>query len=394
MCGRRWGKTLFGILEGCEALLDGKRVGFFAPTYKYAMEAWRTFKDFLSSIIGKSNEQEMRLETVSGGVLEIWSLDKPDAGRSRKYHLVIVDEAGVVRNLSECWNAAIRPTLADYQGRAIIEGTPKGAGDFARMFSKGMGEDSEWKSWRYKTIDNPCIQSSEIESARADMPEVIFQQEFEGVPDDAGGNPFGLKAIGECVQAEPSTEKTAAIGVDLARSIDWTVATGLDRDCRWTTRDRFQMSWNETKKRLVDIIEDKPALVDATGVGSPIVEELQEKCPNVEGFVFTPTSKQQLMEMLQSSVHRQAVGIPDGDWQAEMETFGYEYTRTGVRYEAPQGYHDDCVCSLALAVRAVSTMPQVSPVIFDARPRIPTESERIAAFMNGDDAGSTSIFRR
>ena len=129
-------------------------------------------------------------------------------------------------------------------------------------------------------------------------------------------------------------------------------------------------------------------------MGSPIVEELQESCPNVEGFVFTKTSKQQLMEMLQSSVHRQAVGIPDGDWQAEMETFGYEYTRTGVRYEAPDGYHDDCVCSLALAVRAVATMPQVSPVIFDARPKPMTQAQRVAAFMKGDDFGSTSIFHR
>jgi hypothetical protein len=34
----------------------------------------------------------------------------------------------------------------------------------------------------------------------------------------------------------------------------------------------------------------------------------------------------------------------------ELETFEYEYTRTGVRYSAPEGLHDDCVCALALAV--------------------------------------------
>jgi len=33
----------------------------------------------------------------------------------------------------------------------------------------------------------------------------------------------------------------------------------------------------------------------------------------------------------------------------ELEAFEYVYTRTGVRYSAPEGLHDDCVCSLALA---------------------------------------------
>ncbi|GAG10318.1 unnamed protein product, partial [marine sediment metagenome] len=32
----------------------------------------------------------------------------------------------------------------------------------------------------------------------------------------------------------------------------------------------------------------------------------------------------------------------------ELEAFEYEYTRTGVRYSAPEGLNDDCVCALAL----------------------------------------------
>lgn len=36
----------------------------------------------------------------------------------------------------------------------------------------------------------------------------------------------------------------------------------------------------------------------------------------------------------------------------ELESFEYEYTRTGVRYTAPEGMHDDCVMALALAVYA------------------------------------------
>jgi hypothetical protein len=35
---------------------------------------------------------------------------------------------------------------------------------------------------------------------------------------------------------------------------------------------------------------------------------------------------------------------------SELEEFEYEYTRTGVRYSAPEGFYDDYVCALALAV--------------------------------------------
>ena len=44
----------------------------------------------------------------------------------------------------------------------------------------------------------------------------------------------------------------------------------------------------------------------------------------------------------------------------ELESFEYEYTRTGVRYAAAQGMHDDAVCALALANhKAGHTRPRV-----------------------------------
>lgn len=70
---------------------------------------------------------------------------------------------------------------------------------------------------------------------------------------------------------------------------------------------------------------------------------------NVEGFHFSSTSKQMLMEGLALSIHKVEIAFPDGWLPSELETFEYEYTKTGVRYTAPQGLHDDGVCALALA---------------------------------------------
>jgi hypothetical protein len=93
-----------------------------------------------------------------------------------------------------------------------------------------------------------------------------------------------------------------------------------------------------------------PALVDSTGVGDPIVEALQRRERGVyEGFKFSATSKQQIMEGLAMALQRRALAIYDPVLLSELESFEYEYTRTGCRYEAPAGFHDDGVCALALA---------------------------------------------
>jgi hypothetical protein len=96
--------------------------------------------------------------------------------------------------------------------------------------------------------------------------------------------------------------------------------------------------------------------VDATGVGDPIVERLQRMGEgHFNGFKFTPQSKQQLMEGLAVAIQNQEISFPEGPIVSELEAFEYVYTRTGVRYSAPEGVDDDCVMALALALRATGT---------------------------------------
>jgi hypothetical protein len=71
------------------------------------------------------------------------------------------------------------------------------------------------------------------------------------------------------------------------------------------------------------------------------------------------------MEGLAVAIQRLEVTFPEGAISAELETFEYEYTRTGVRYSAPEGMHDDCVMALALAVQQTAR-PQFSVPIVPA----------------------------
>jgi hypothetical protein len=361
--GRRWGKTTFGIQIGIETAIIARKCGWFAPSYKYLADPVRDFERALAPLISRHDRVEKRLELATGGSIDFWTLEDPDAGRSRFYDQIIVDEAGFVPGLLDWWNNAARATLADRKGHALFLGTPKGTGDFHRLYLQAEGDTSgQWKAFRIGSISNPHMDPDEIEAARRSMPTEVFRQEFEGVPAEDGGNPFGLDAIRQCV-APISTAQPEVWGVDLAKSSDYTVAVGLDKAGAVCRLERWQAPWTVTREKLARMIGNVPAQIDSTGVGDPIVEDLARVCRHVEGFKFTSQTKQQLMEGLQIAIQTGEIRFPDGWLRSELEAFGFRYSGRTVRYEATVG-HDDGVCALALAVLARrSRKPLVLKVI-------------------------------
>jgi len=361
MCGRRWGKTVYGIRRAADAALAGKSVGWFAPTYKFALEAWRELTDRLGPVTARISEQDKRLELVTGGVIEVWTLDSDDPARGRKYHEVIVDEAGLAMDLLGVYQSAIRPTLVDYKGRALFLGTPKGRRHgFVVLFNRGLEGGDEWMSVRAPTLANPYIPPEEVEAARQELPPEVFAQEFEGVPTDDGANPFGLEAVRSSVGAL-SSHPAVTFGIDLARATDWTVVVGLDAWRRVCLLERWQAPWAWTKDRIAHLIGATASTADATGVGDASVADLHQMGLNVTPYVFTQPSKLRLMQRLVAAFQGKELTVPAGWLPAELETFEFTYTPTGVRYEAPRGFHDDGVMALALALHGWDRVQGVAP---------------------------------
>ena len=235
-CGRRFGKSRLGIDLCVDPLLDGHPVGWFSPTYKMLAELWRETVETLRPVTAAVNVSEHRLELITGGVLDMWSLDSPDTVRGRHYARVIIDEAAMVRGLMDIWTSAIRPTLIDLEGDAYFLSTPKGRNDFQALYD--LGQDAaqpEWRSWRYPTSANPYLKSSEIETMRRTMPARAFEQEIEArFIDEVSGALWKLALIDDyrAVAAPQLTRVVVAIdpAVSANASSDETgiIAAGID----------------------------------------------------------------------------------------------------------------------------------------------------------------------
>src|SRR5262245_25735056 len=126
VCGRRWGKTTLAIDRLVRPAFESYPVAYFSPTYKMLTDVWRELKRVLYPVTARVSAQEHRIELTSGGIVDMWSLDAPDSVRGRKYKRVVVDEAAMIRDLQEAYQAVIRPTLTDYEGDAWFPSTPKG----------------------------------------------------------------------------------------------------------------------------------------------------------------------------------------------------------------------------------------------------------------------------
>ena len=189
-CGRRFGKTSLAEELVIEPALDGFPVAYYCPTYKDLNDFWINVVSIVKDIILSKNEQLKQIRLITGGIIDMWSLDEPDSGRGRKYKRVVVDECEKAKKLDIAWKGTIRATLTDYRGDAWFLSTPKfGATFFKELYKNYIkkGFEDEWQSWTFSTYDNPHMSKDEIDSARVTLDPIYFDCEYMALDVDLKG---------------------------------------------------------------------------------------------------------------------------------------------------------------------------------------------------------------
>lgn len=366
-CGRRWGKTTLSLNEGTRTILAGKPYGYFAPTYKNLAESWRVIADRLEPVTRRRSEQEHRIEAITGGVWECWSLDEPRAARGRAYATIGVDEAAHVPTLQDAWQHVLRPTLTDHAGSAWFYSTPNGLNYFHTLYQYGQDPArEEWRAWRFPSTDNPFLPAGEVELARQELPERVFAQEYEAAFLEDGGGIF--RGVRAAATATPQTEAQRdhhgdhqyVLGVDWGKFNDFTALVVLDVTTHeLVALDRFnQIDWSLQLGRLHALVERfRPHLIVAerNSIGDPLLHALQERGLPVWGFLTTNATKHAAIEALALAIERHQVALLDEPvLLGELQAYRAERLPSGLlRYSAPEGQHDDCVMALAMAVQGI-----------------------------------------
>lgn len=355
-CGRRWGKTRLGVMECYDVAALALRAWWVAPSYKMSEVGWRPMRRLAAQIPGATIHRSNRqIILPGGGEMSVRSADNPDSLRGDGLDFVVLDECAFMAE--EAWSEALRPALADRQGRALFISTPKGRNWFWRLWQAAT-EGGEWQCWRFSSYDNPHIARSEIDAARANLPERVFAQEFMAEFLEDGGGVF--RRVMDATTAKPQERAEPGhdyiVGVDWAKSADFTVLAVLDATAAALVyMDRFnQIDYTLQSSRLSALCERfKPQAVIAerNSIGEPIIERLRRDGLPVKPFLTTNASKTNAIEALALAFERGDLRIiADQVLVGELQAYEMERLPSGLtRYNAPTGMHDDCVMALALA---------------------------------------------
>jgi len=186
-CGRQWGKTTLAVFEMIAYAYSGrgKEIAYFATTFDQARNiAWRMLKD-ASRPVWSRDPNESRLElfikTKDGGESRITlrGFENVETARGQQFDFLVIDELAQMRNWEYAWQAILEPTLAFRQGKALFISTPMGFNHFKDLYDLGQGKSAVWKSWTFKSEDNPHLPKDRIERAREQNTPDYFAQEYE-----------------------------------------------------------------------------------------------------------------------------------------------------------------------------------------------------------------------
>lgn len=183
-CGRKFGKTTLDAEEliGNTICANNRRVMYLAPTLGDARRLmWDRLRKKLGKAIEKENDTrlELKVRTPYGGLSDLFlgSWELVNNYRGDEFDFINGDEVQDYRNFWVGWSEAMRPTLTPRKGGALFTGTSKGFNHFYDLYNLEL-TDTDFKSFKFTTYDNPYMPVDEIEKAKAEMTPDRFAQEY------------------------------------------------------------------------------------------------------------------------------------------------------------------------------------------------------------------------
>lgn len=396
-CEERYGvveaTTKSGKTHGCilwlfeEAASGGPGMFYWwvAPVYTQAEIAYGRLKRALPAELYHAVDSKRTLHLINGATIVFKSGEDPDRLYGEDVYAAVIDEASRLRE--ESWHA-VRSTLTATRGKIRIIGNVRGrrnwAYKLARRAESGAPNMHYAKITAWDAVKAGILEDEEIEDAQNQLPEQVFKELYLAEPSEDGGNPFGLNSIETCAtgwgEGPPHVWSW-----DLAKSVDWTAGIALNEAGQVCQIERWNKTmlppgqvgdyWEITEKLIVELTDGAPALVESNGVGDPVVEGIQRRAREERGeenflpWITSATNKQQLMEGLAVAIQQHLTKFPpESVLRTELDEFEYNITRTGMKYSAPEGLHDDTVMALAMAWALYDAIPTpIGLVIYEDR---------------------------
>lgn len=383
-CGRRWGKTMVGAKSIVDrAKKSNKTIWWVAPTYRIVKRGYaEVLKQLPPDLLTHTPPPDTNfdagrsviLKLKNGTRIEFYSATMPESMLGASVDYVVLDEAATMK--PNIWQQIISPTLIDRQGEALMISTPRGLNWFYLEYQKGQDpQEPDHASWTFTSYDNPFLPEGEVARMAADLPQLEVDQEILAKFLAPGSSVFLVpeRAKQQAVKLrngllkDPNTDsiynvagQQVVLGVDLGKQRDFTVIYGArasDRRNVFFERSNG-VSWGEQKRRIMRAVRtlkqggasDVMVVIDSTGLGDPILDDLEMTGIDVVGVNFSGQNKPNMVKLLARDLEKGHAFVLDDEFiNSEFHAYTMQVTPGGrYTYSAPEGMHDDVVSAKML----------------------------------------------
>lgn len=379
--GRRFGATNGAANNYIQQAIRGKfKRGLWVDTVNSNIERY-VDRYFIPKLLKLSKpgelwhwQKQQKLLTIMDSFIDFRSVDNPQNIEGFGYDYAFLNEAGIILKNEYLWQNAIRPMLWDYKCHTIVAGTPKGKGVFHELYERGLDPNQpDFAAMTFSSFDNPYIPRDIIMEDIKSMPQRVVDQEiYAKFLDDTGVVFRGVKDI---ATLDPTNTPDVdynhmyVMGVDLAKLVDYTVIVVYDRtDNNQVLHMKFnQLEWPAIQARIQHVsrkYNNALVMLDSTGVGEPIFDQLARMNVPVQPIHLTNELKKQIIEKLSTWIELRLFRmLYIEDAINELTSFTYDISdKTGrIFYNAPVGFHDDIVIAHALAIWGMQPVRRTEP---------------------------------
>ncbi len=297
--------------------------------------------------------------------------------RGYSANMIICDEASWVSE--KVITQVLFPMLTTTQGYAVFLSTPWDKNHFFyRAFT-----NPQYSVHKVKSEECPLVTKEFLDEMRLNMTVDQYVMEYEAEFVEALNSYLPQSLIRGCVELAqklnlelyPTLEADFCsaeyyAGVDFGKLQDYSVVAVLKRENNILKLIYlYEFPLNTPYTQVIGHLARAnqklhgfcSVLVDQTGVGEPVLEEMHNQGLNcVQGVTFTVQSKEEMLATLKIAMEQNRLAIPyHRRLCQQLNEQQYTYSKSGhLQFSHPQNSHDDMTWALTLAVaRCMQTAP-------------------------------------
>jgi len=276
--GRQFGKSLLGENQALDWFFNvpNCKIGWVSPIYKQCKKVFDEIDNAFANsqfVFKAKNKTDLTFTSHNNSTINFYSAERYDNIRGETFDYLICDEFAFMD--SEAWTEVLRATVLVRGKKVLFLSTPKGKNHFHRLHSLD-GTNPQYKSFSMTSYDNPIINPTEIDDARATLPDHVFRQEYLAEFVDGGSGLF----LNPTTITKSERTSTMYAGLDIGRADDYTVLSVYNENGEMHHLERWNHdTWDSIINKVVNRINefDCHTLVEVNGIGDPIFEQLKKQ---------------------------------------------------------------------------------------------------------------------